>query len=38
LLIAAAMISPMVGSLLAEMVPTCAISFCSLVGFESVFS
>src|SRR5438552_13696787 len=38
LLIASAMISPMVGSLLAEMVPTCAISFCSLVGFESVFS
>src|SRR5580765_5760238 len=38
LLIASAMISPMVGSLLAEMVPTCAISFCSLVGFESAFS
>ena len=38
LLIASAMISPMVGSLLAEMVPTCAISFCSLVGLESVFS
>jgi hypothetical protein len=32
LLIASAMISPMVESLLAEMVPTCAISFCSLVG------
>src|SRR5262245_34623155 len=38
LLIASAMISPIVGSLLAEMVPTCAISFCSLVGFESDLS
>src|SRR5947207_1848593 len=38
LLIASAMISPMVESLLAEMVPTCAISFCSLVGLESDFS
>src|SRR5581483_1942250 len=38
LLIASAMISPMVGSLFAEMVPTCAISFCSLVGFESDLS
>src|SRR6266853_1395713 len=38
LLIASAMISPMVESLLAEMVPTCAISFCSLVGLESALS
>src|SRR5436309_2001263 len=38
LLIASAMISPMVGSLLAEMVPTWAISFCSLVGLESDLS
>src|SRR2546426_6555879 len=38
LLIASAMISPMVESLLAEMVPTCAISFCSLVGLESDLS
>src|SRR5207245_6099541 len=32
------MISPMVESLLAEMVPTCAISFCSLVSLESALS
>ena len=32
------MISPMVASLLAEMVPTWAISFWSLVGLESFFS
>src|SRR5438034_1597361 len=38
LLIASAMISPIVESLLAEMVPTCAISFCSLVGLERDFS
>src|SRR5215510_10033030 len=38
LLIASAMISPIVGSLLAEMVPTCAISFWSLVGLESDLS
>src|SRR5713101_8130124 len=38
LLIASAMSSPMVESLLAEMVPTCAISFCSLVGLESALS
>src|SRR5262245_35635700 len=38
LLMASAMISPMVESLLAEMVPTWAISFCSLVGLERPFS
>src|SRR5947199_3460160 len=38
LLIASAMISPMVESLFAEIVPTCAISFCSLVGLESALS
>src|SRR2546425_2143388 len=38
LLIASAMISPMVASLFAEIVPTCAISFCSLVGLESALS
>src|SRR5438132_11508695 len=32
--IASAMISPMVESLFAEIVPTCAISFCSLVGLD----
>src|SRR5262245_11858456 len=38
LLMASAMMSPIVESLLAEMVPTCAISFWSLVGFESDLS
>ncbi len=38
LFIASAMISPTVESLLAEMVPTWAISFWSLVGFESDLS
>src|SRR5438132_11309198 len=38
LLIASAMISTIVEWLLAEMVPTCAISFCSLVGLESDLS
>src|SRR5579884_416280 len=36
--IASAMMSPIVGSLLAEMVPTCAISFFSFVGFDIAFS
>ena len=35
---ASAMISPMVESLLAEIVPTWAISFCSFVGLESRLS
>jgi len=38
LLIASAMMFPMVSSLLADIVPTCAISFWSWVGFESFFN
>ncbi len=38
LLMASAMILPMVSSLLAEIVPTWAISFWSFVGFESFFN
>jgi hypothetical protein len=36
--IASAMMSPIAGSLLAEIVPTCAISLRSLVGLERFFS
>ncbi len=36
--IASAIRSPIVGSLLADIVPTCATSFLSWVGFESFFS
>src|SRR5262245_50503432 len=38
LLMASAIISPIVGSLLAEIVPTWAISFWSFVGFDRLFS